>query len=86
MALDHFIQIEQERDGDRSFTIYHRANPRFSMEIKPLYDADGRRRDGVIQRIRIQNSWTRDYHQYSKLISEAEALYRRTLKAAPNRI
>ena len=85
MAINHFVQVEQEHEDGNKITVFHRAKPHFSIEIQPVYGPDGTPQSGVIKRIRIQNSWTRDYHQYSKLIAQAETLYRQTLNPEPLR-
>lgn len=81
MGLQHFIQVEKQLRDTREYRLYHHANPKFSVEIKPVYGPEGRVEGGVIHRVQIPNSWTRDYHQYGKLLAQAETLFRESLDA-----
>lgn len=75
MDAEPFIHIETVADGRRRHFVVNRVEPGFSVEVEPLDDkALGH---PVIRRVCVPNSWTGDYHRFSKLVAGAQAFLER---------
>lgn len=80
MALKDFIQFERHQGDQTRVHLLHTQDPRFVMEVVPVYDSSGRRIEGgVIKRVCMQNCPYGGYQRYNRLISEAQIFFDRTL-------
>lgn len=79
MAERAFLQIRHRDVNGDCIHLVHKAPPRFGLEIEPAYNDAGRMVSGTIRRVCFPNSATGQYHQYGRLVAEAERFFRRTL-------
>lgn len=78
MLFSHFVMIEREVNGITRRYVTHSREPRFSIEVDPSYDPVGKIGGGFIKGIRLNNSWTGDYHRCLALVKEAEEFFRQS--------
>lgn len=79
MALQDFIKIERRRSKGRQIQLIHRKKPSLVVEVQPQVSKNGTILGGTIKRVRVPNSCQGDYHQYAKLIAEAERFFLKSL-------
>ncbi len=78
MNFSEFLRIEREgRDGSKH-TVFHTHDPKFTIELAPDPGAPDKIGRGVIQRVRVPNSWAGDYTQYAKFIGAAQEFFERS--------
>ena len=75
MDFPHFIRIEREGKNGAKHYVVHIADPKFSMELSPDRDANGKVGKGVIKHICVPNSWGGNYGSYAKLMSAAQEFF-----------
>jgi len=71
MDTEPFIRIETIEDGRRRHYVVNRFEPGFSVEVDPADSSETGR--PIIRRVCVPNSWTGDYHRFSKLVAGAQA-------------
>lgn len=71
-----FFRVEQEVDGESRFYVVHSLRPRFSVQVDPGYDPEGKPGRGFVKALRIANGWGDDYRRCIGLINKAEAYFR----------
>ncbi|MEZ5274742.1 MAG: hypothetical protein R3F07_00015 [Opitutaceae bacterium] len=69
METDHFIRIERVENGRPRQFVVSRNEPGFSLEVVPDKATAGQ---PAIRKVCVPNSWTGDYHRYSRLIAAAQ--------------
>lgn len=75
MDAEAFIRIEKVEDGRKRHYVVNRFEPGFSLEVDPPNSGlPGR---PAIRSVRLPNSWTGDYHRFSKLVAGAQSFLER---------
>jgi hypothetical protein len=81
MAAEDFLLVEHEEAGGARLHCLHRKEPGLIVEWDPVYDRLGRLRGGTLRRVRFGNSVAPVYHQYGKLVRDAERFFKRAIEA-----
>lgn len=79
MLFSNFVMVQREEGAGCRFYVTHSREPHFSIEVDPAYDPCGKTGQGFIKSIRINNSWTGDYHRCLSLVREAEEFFRHSV-------
>lgn len=79
MSSAHFITVERRVGGVSSYLVRHLVDPKFTLEVEPVRDAEGRVSSGLIKRLCLPNSWTGSYHRQGALLGEALRFFADTL-------
>lgn len=81
MARTSFL-IVKRREGDGClYHVVHSSEPKFSIEVDPAYSPFGKPGCNFIKSIRLNNSWSGDYHRCFALVRKAEEFFRRSFEA-----
>jgi hypothetical protein len=73
MDTQNFIRIERDEKGSNRHFVVNRKEPGFSVEVITQSHPDGQRKQPIIRRICMPNSWAANYHRYSRLLVAAES-------------
>jgi len=77
MDIQSFVWIERKQRGRKRHFVVSCREPGFSVEVIPQSHPDGRRQQPIIRRVCLPNSWTGNYHRYSRLLAAAESFLER---------
>ncbi len=79
MLFSNFVMVRRDKGANFQFYVVYSQDPRFCIEVEPSYDPFGQAGKGFIRSIRINNSWTGDYHRCLSLVNEAEEFFRQSV-------
>lgn len=79
MLLSDFLMVRRDEGPTHRFFVVHARDPRFSIEVDPSYNPLGKSGAGFVKSIRINNSWTGDYHRCLSLVKQAEEFFRHSV-------
>lgn len=79
MLFSNFVLVERNEGQTSRFFVVCSADPHFCIEVDPSYNPLGKIGKGFVKSIRIQNSWTGNYHRCTSLASEAERFFRQSV-------
>ena len=85
MPFSNFVMVKRERSDRPQFYVVYSQNPRFTIEVDRDYDPLGHPGRGFIKSIRINNSWTGDYHRCMALVNQAERFFRHSIAVRQDR-
>lgn len=85
MLFSNFVMVKRDRGPQTQFYVVYSQDPRFSIEVEPSYDPRGQAGKGFIKSIRINNSWTGDYHRCLALLKDAEEFFRQSVQEKGHR-
>ncbi len=71
--------VKREEGTRTRLYVVHPQEPRFSIEVDPAYNPLGKSGSGFIKSLRVNNSWSGDYHRCLSLINQAEEFFRRSV-------
>lgn len=80
MSFSNFVMVRRDRDDVPQFYVVSTREPRFTVEVDSSYDPSGQPGKGFIKAIRINNSWTGNYHRCLALVKDAETFFRQTIR------
>jgi len=79
MLFPDFLMVKREEGGTLRFYVVHSRDPRFSIEVDPSYNPLGKTGGSFIKSIRLNNSWSGDYHRCLALLKQAEEFFRHSV-------
>jgi hypothetical protein len=79
MPFPDFLMVKREEGATNRFFVVHSQEPRFSIEVDPSYNPLGSKGSGFIKSIRLNNSWSGDYHRCLGLVKQAEEFFRHSV-------
>lgn len=79
MLFSDFLMVKRQEDSGCRFYVVHSSDPRFSIEVDPAYNPLGKTGSGFIKSIRLNNSWSGDYHRCLSLVKQAEEFFRHSM-------
>lgn len=85
MFFSNFVMVEREVDGSRCYYVTHIREPRFCVEVDPGFNPLEKNGGCFIKSIRINNSWTGDYHRCLSLVKQAEEFFRQSFLGKTHR-
>lgn len=75
-SVSSFLLVTCREASGCRYHVVHSADPKFSIEVDPAYNPEGRAGGNFIKSIRLNNSWSGDYHCCFGLIRRAEEFFR----------
>ena len=85
MSEPHFVRIDREHPHGEKHYVVHAHDPRFTLELTPEVDAQGRIVAGTLKRVCVPNTWTADRGRYAALLTKAHEFFARSCAEAPRR-
>lgn len=79
----NFIKVEHEQGDSVRVHVVHPQKPSMVIEFLPRFDKAGNMVGGELKRICAENSPTGQYHNYGKVVRQAEKFFLQSLQEGP---